>query len=269
MEFGLDCHSWGFDGTFYQEETQFVLRWDFTKEERIDIQDLEVYSPKYDDTGVKEILRRHIYVSTANSNPRYMVNMQMYQQIHVDNNPPVREYGGQDVTEAIPPNNPFLLLLPATIQGFGFHDKKWGTLSVKHLSDIKCNTEAFKHLMLHHTKKDLIEALIFSYNGVIAPTSTDVIKGKGNGLNLLPHRGPNIGKVLTAESVAELTERPLYRVTCGDIGTNAEDAERYLEMVFLTVPSRNTLVSVFPCVLEYYEGILILISSRIGAFDKA
>ncbi|KAE8327338.1 P-loop containing nucleoside triphosphate hydrolase protein [Aspergillus sergii] len=92
--------------------------------------------------------------------------------------------------------------------------------------------------------------------------------------------------------VAELTERPLCRVTCGDIGTNAEDVEGYLETVFhlgtqwnyvvlldeadtfLEERSsadieRNALVSVFLRVLEYDEGILILTSNRIGTFDEA
>jgi hypothetical protein len=32
-------------------------------------------------------------------------------------------------------------------------------------------------------------------------------------------------------SVAELAEMPLYRVTCGDIGTNAEAVEKYLQTI--------------------------------------
>jgi hypothetical protein len=32
-------------------------------------------------------------------------------------------------------------------------------------------------------------------------------------------------------SVAELAEKPLYRVTCGDIGTTAENVETYLDLV--------------------------------------
>jgi SpoVK/Ycf46/Vps4 family AAA+-type ATPase len=134
-------------------------------------------------------------------------------------------------------------------------------------------------------------ALIASHTG--SPSSrADVIEGKGNGLVLLLHGGPGTGKTLTAESVAELTHRPLYRVTCGDIGTNAEDVEGYLETVFYlgkkwncvvlldeadifleerkpTDLHRNALVSVFLRVLEYYEGILILTSNRIGTFDEA
>lgn len=32
-------------------------------------------------------------------------------------------------------------------------------------------------------------------------------------------------------SVAEIAEKPLYRVTCGDIGTDAPKVEKYLETV--------------------------------------
>jgi hypothetical protein len=31
--------------------------------------------------------------------------------------------------------------------------------------------------------------------------------------------------------VAEIAEKPLYRVTCGDIGTKADDVEKYLQTV--------------------------------------
>ena len=121
---------------------------------------------------------------------------------------------------------------------------------------------------------------------------TDFMDGKGEGLIILLHGGPGTGKTLTAESIAELVERPLYRVTCGDIGTDAESVEKYLESVlyigsnwkcvvlmdeadvFLEERTkldmqRNALVSVFLRVLEYYNGILILTTNRIGTFDEA
>jgi AAA+ superfamily predicted ATPase len=155
---------------------------------------------------------------------------------------------------------------------------------------IKWNEQAFDHLVLHSTKKELIRALVKKHDST--NESMDVIEGKGNGLILLLHGGPGTGKTLTAESVAELTHRPLYRVTCGDVGTNADDVEEYLESVlhlgkvwrcvvlldeadvFLEERThqdlqRNALVSVFLRVLEYYDGILVLTSNRIGTFDEA
>jgi SpoVK/Ycf46/Vps4 family AAA+-type ATPase len=97
---------------------------------------------------------------------------------------------------------------------------------------------------------------------------------------------------LTAESLAEYAQRPLYRVTCGDMGTTPESVEKYLDTVLyigtawrcvvlldeadvfleertLTDLKRNALVSVFLRSLEYYDGILILTSNRVGTFDEA
>ena len=90
----------------------------------------------------------------------------------------------------------------------------------------------------------------------------------------------------------EYTRRPLFQVTCGDIGESAAGVERKLEDhfqlahrwgcvllldeadVFLEARSktdlkRNAIVSVFLRVLEYYSGILFLTTNRVGAFDQA
>ena len=152
------------------------------------------------------------------------------------------------------------------------------------------NKESFNRLVLKSQKKELIKALITVH--LATSPNADVVEGKGNGLIILLHGSPGTGKTLTAESVAEYTEKPLYRVTCGDIGTDAEGVEKYLESVLLvgtiwgcvvlldeadvfleerqtTDLARNALVSVFLRVLEYYDGILILTSNRVGTFDEA
>jgi SpoVK/Ycf46/Vps4 family AAA+-type ATPase len=145
--------------------------------------------------------------------------------------------------------------------------------------------------VLKASKKELIKALVTMHTAD-RRVKMDIVDGKGRGLILLLHGGPGTGKTLTAESIAESAQKPLYRVTCGDIGTDPEIVERYLESVlyigtlwgcvvlldeadvFLEerVPTdlqRNALVSVFLRALEYFEGILVLTSNRVGTFDEA
>jgi SpoVK/Ycf46/Vps4 family AAA+-type ATPase len=164
------------------------------------------------------------------------------------------------------------------------------------------NKDAFERLVLPKKTKDLVKALVMVRTSKLGEQQgmslsgkrkrDDLIAGKGNGLIMLLHGGPGTGKTLTAESVAELAEMPLYNVTCGDIGTSADAVEKYLQTVLvlgktwncvllldeadifleqrsLSDLERNSLVSVFLRTLEYYGGILILTSNRVGTFDEA
>lgn len=65
-----------------------------------------------------------------------------------------------------------------------------------------------------------------------AASIDDLIAGKGAGLVTLLHGPPGTGKTLTAECVAESFGKPLYHVTCGEIGTCADEFEDRLEEIF-------------------------------------
>ena len=103
-------------------------------------------------------------------------------------------------------------------------------LFVDRISDVSWNKKAFESLVVNERTKELVQALIT--NQLTAEKSTDMIGGKGNGLTILLHGGPGTGKTFTAEGVAEMAEKPLLRVTCGDVGTQPAQVEKYLEAVF-------------------------------------
>ncbi|KAI0167966.1 aaa family ATPase [Pestalotiopsis sp. NC0098] len=213
-----------------------------------------------------------------------MVDMRTYNEMHSNNDdPPYIDRKRPDL------GDDFFLCLPTITFGYNMQKHELG-LSVADIRDVEWNENAFELLVLEPTTKELVEAVVT--HRILADEHTDLIQGKGNGLFLLLHGGPGTGKTLTAESVAEVAKRPLYRVTCGDIGTKAEEVEKYLESVLMLGKvwecvvlldeadvflekrllhdlDRNALVSVFLRVLEYYDGILILTSNRVGTFDEA
>ncbi|CEI60116.1 unnamed protein product [Fusarium venenatum] len=99
---------------------------------------------------------------------------------------------------------------------------------------------------------------------------------------MLLHGAPGVGKTTTAEGIAELFKKPLFQITCGDLGTTAREVEVELEKNF-------ALASRWGCILLLDEadvflsarnrmdfvrnglvaGILFLTTNRIGDFDEA
>ncbi|CAN9280247.1 unnamed protein product [Alternaria sp. RS040] len=234
---------------------------------------------------------------------RYVIDNESYKKLHLEkekskrNQEPIPGISNdrkllfaEAMNDDEPPQAPYIYLFPPKIPGFSLRRKEWVDLVVDKIVDVSWNKEAFKHLVADDKTKELVQALVA--DRISSERNTDLIQGKGNGLIILLHGGPGTGKTFTAESVAELAEKPLYPVTCGDIGTEPEQVERYLESVLylgnlwdcvvlldeadvfleergIADLARNALVSVFLRVLEYYDGILILTSNRVGTFDEA
>jgi hypothetical protein len=59
--------------------------------------------------------------------------------------------------------------------------------------------------------------------------------------------------------VAEIAEKPLYRVTCGDIGTKADDVEKYLQTVLYLGKIWNCGKSETPFVLQKTTTLTFLV----------
>lgn len=177
------------------------------------------------------------------------------------------------------------------VGGFGFRQKKWCLFAINSLAPVVWNSDAFSKLVMDTRKRNLIHSLVKSHkNG--AETFDDVVSGKGKGLVGLLSGNPGVGKTLTAEVIAEVTKRPLYMLSAGELGTAIYDVEKKLDMVLEVTKQwgcvllideadvflqerdgldleRNALVGVFLRRLEYFQGVLIMTTNRKRTIDAA
>ncbi|KAF3024227.1 hypothetical protein E8E14_011319 [Neopestalotiopsis sp. 37M] len=192
-----------------------------------------------------------------------------------------------------------ILLLPGVVYAFALRDRKWVALDLTLLQDTQYE-DGWKDLILPAGHKEMVRAVVENHAAGSRATGgmkknsaeVDIVRGKGKGCIILLHGEPGVGKTSTAECVAAFTKRPLFPITCGDIGYEPDEVERNLQKhftlahkwgcvmlldeadVFLAKRSRddikrNGLVSVFLRILEYYAGILFLTTNRVGSFDDA
>ncbi|KAH0537570.1 hypothetical protein FGG08_005636 [Glutinoglossum americanum] len=133
-----------------------------------------------------------------------------------------------------------LILLCSRVFGFVLRSRKWCTLELELMQDVEMRDDGFNSLVLPAGHKDLVRALVVAHaRGTRSTTGdaeeehqVDLVRGKGKGLIILLHGVPGVGKTSTAECVADLTKRPLFPVTCGDIGETASEVEENLEKNF-------------------------------------
>lgn len=185
-----------------------------------------------------------------------------------------------------------LLFLPPRLLGFALKEKVWGQFLVDKLERItgsrEHKTPFWEELQLEQESKELLMAYVNNHHASdlrmpgdgtagIDPRAFDVIEGKGQGIAILLHGPPGVGKTLTAETIALATGRPLLAVSVAEIGVEAHEAERRLADVFVDATRweavllldeadifveerikgdlhRNALVSVLLRCLEYYDG---------------
>ena len=139
----------------------------------------------------------------------------------------------------------YVMLLPFRVYGYAMLNRKWFPLNMSLISDItpeqvKNTAAGYEDLVLPEGHKKLLQAVV--KNQVAEPRQRsgereedpdefqmDVVKGKGKGLIILLHGAPGVGKTSTAECVAAQLKRPLLPITCGDVSTNAKDAEETLQ----------------------------------------
>ncbi|KAL6692959.1 hypothetical protein J3F84DRAFT_401494 [Trichoderma pleuroticola] len=194
-------------------------------------------------------------------------------------------------------SNDELVIMTHRVFGFVLRSRKWAKLDLSYITDVHTsipieiadnsavepNTDetepstALDRLVLEEGHRNMIVSLISQHFREKASSRSqkeefDIVKGK--------------------EGVAELFQKPLLQITCGDLGSTAREVEEALETNFAMASKwgcillldeadiflaertredyvRNGLVAVFLRTLEYYNGILFLTTNRVGDFDEA
>lgn len=174
------------------------------------------------------------------------------------------------------------------VNGFSFATKEWGEMYVNNLDDVIFDDNAFDYLVLDDAIKQMVRALVVNSEG----TFTDIIQKKSGGTIICLNGSPGIGKTLTAQSISELLHKPLYSISCGELGTSVDvmetrlanvleiahawnaiilldEADIFMEKRSTNDIQRNAVVSVFLRLLENYQGIMFLTTNRPDDFDIA
>ncbi|TPX22405.1 hypothetical protein DIZ76_014277 [Coccidioides immitis] len=147
-------------------------------------------------------------------------------------------------------NNDLALCSP-TVLSFSLNEKLWGghsysmgyvdirltadleEFAVENIKKIRFSNSPFNMLTIPEDKKTVIKSLIESCVYVINIVHfDDIIKGKGQGVIILLHGLPGVGKMLTAEAIAEQLKQPLYSISSGDLSANAKKLEVQLTCIF-------------------------------------
>lgn len=148
-----------------------------------------------------------------------------------------------------------LMLLPSRVMGYVLRERIFAPLDLRYLSNVSADPEGFNDLELPGGHKEMVQALVREHfqgkSSESGQEDYDIIAGKGRGLIILLHGVPGVGKTSTAECVAAFTGRPLFPITCGDLGTTATSVEDSLRDKF-------HLASTWNCVLLLDEADIFL-----------
>ncbi|CZR62655.1 uncharacterized protein PAC_12552 [Phialocephala subalpina] len=193
----------------------------------------------------------------------------------------------------------FSYLLPPRVLGVLVKQKLFAQLPVKQISRTYLGDfdEGWNKLQLdtQHklTVKNMVAARLKHEPQSEQTVIRDLIPGKGEGLVILLHGVPGVGKTTTAEALARYLKRHILRIDASDFdyqhpGQVGSILKKYFQLayswgvillldeadVFLQARTQyeikqNALVSVLLTEVEYFQGVLIMTTNRIMTIDIA
>lgn len=174
----------------------------------------------------------------------------------------------QDKRVKMPSEEDFALI-PRRFYGYSVWERKFFHLDIRSLQpkETTDSGQAFSQLQIESDDKQLIQSLVqshfhkksFQAKHGVEIQGQDLIRGKGKGLVILLHGVPGVGKTATAEAVAQKWQKPLFPITCGDLGITSEKVEKALNEIF-------RLAHLWDCVLLLDEAD-VFITQRVKVGD--
>lgn len=174
------------------------------------------------------------------------------------------------------------------VRVFSLDMKAYMYIDVDDVQEYEFDEDAMSRL---HLPGEMLSVLTRVFKTPVSELFGDLISGKHGGVVILASGNPGVGKTLTAEVYAEHTNRPLYVLELGELGTNAQEVETNLRKVFARVArwnavlqfdeceifltqrgndlERSAIVGIFLRLLDYYQGILFLTTNRCDVLDHA
>ncbi|KAK8003629.1 shuttle craft [Apiospora arundinis] len=163
--------------------------------------------------------------------------------VFIEKNPGIQELLTRDEALLMPEK---LQLMQHSLQAFSFKSRSWVNIEIDNVETIDKSLAAresgFEDLSIPTKHRKLLISLVDNHairddnSDDLArmnpkpPTQLDLVRGKGLGLIILLHGPPGSGKTSTAETIAAHTGRPLYAITCGDLGVSLEGIEMRLDV---------------------------------------
>jgi len=218
---------------------------------------------------------------------RVIIDHLMFQQVH---GPKSLEPHPSHRLEEVPITE--IHLCAPTVGGYSLVSKTWGRFIADRLSEIIWDDDAFSHLVLDETKKNLVKSIVNIDRGDLI---TDVISGKSGGFIIVLHGKPSTGKMLMAEAADERVRKPLMIVSAAELANPRpgqtvgverllqnvfdlakawdalvliDEAEVYLEARSFGDVQRNAMVSIFLRLLEYHHQVIFLTTNHITRLDS-
>ncbi|KAK7719111.1 hypothetical protein SLS57_005844 [Botryosphaeria dothidea] len=184
----------------------------------------------------------------------------------------------------------FFLVSPVML-AFALNNKAWMPVHVDHMGELG-PPDYVPDANIGVDNLNIIRALSHRQVSSRKNWSADFIKNKGEGVVVLLHGPPGVGKTYTVEKTAISTKRPLLSLTIGDLGKNEEaiekelskwfdlahrwraillidEADIFLERRKTADLARNGVVAAFLRKMEYFGGLLFLTTNRVEHIDEA